>query len=198
MSETQTLIDYGPLVLVAVAGIWNLVRIAWLERAKGVSVLATLKRRKTPTEWGLGTIAAGLTGYLLLRPFVPMLDAWVFAQPSSAPLVGLGVMAGGITLMIAAQMNMGQAWRIGVPETVEDTQSLITDGLHSLSRNPIYLGVMIYLVGTAVMLPSPLTLFAATATFWLVQQLIRSEEAFMEATFGEDFRRYKQRVRRWI
>lgn len=198
MIRAENLVTYGPLVLIGLAAVWNLGRILWLRRSKGVSVLAAYKRRKTPTELGLGTLGGSMTLYLLMRPLLPALDTWLYTLPSLAPLVGLGVMALGVTGMAFAQANMGKAWRIGVPNAREDSQLLVAHGLHAYSRNPIYVGVMLYLIGTLLMLPGPFTLAVTVGTFLLLQKLIASEEAFMTEAFGEAYLAYMKRVRRWV
>lgn len=198
MSETGIMIDYGPLVIIGAALLWGLGRILYLGYRKEVTVLSFLTRRKTAAEHGLAVIALVLDGYLILRPFVPALDGWVYAQPSAFPVFALIVMALGIGLMVVSQINMGKAWRIGVPSELEGSQSLVTSGVYAFSRNPIYVAILMFLTGAAILHPGPLTVAAVLGTYMLLRPVIKSEEAFMEAAFGDKFRHYKSHVRRWI
>lgn len=79
------------------------------------------------------------------------------------------------------------------------TTTLITSGTFRLSRHPMYLGMVLVLLGLAMLLGSltPLLLTLGFAVF-LDVVFIRFEEARMEGRFGEDWKRYKARVRRWI
>jgi protein-S-isoprenylcysteine O-methyltransferase Ste14 len=198
MVNAQTLSFYGPIAIIALACLWGVARIVYLSKRENVAVLSFLSRRKTSAEIGLGLIAILLDSYLLLRPFMPELDRYLLAIPSPYPVIGVILMGLGIGLMILSQIDMGKAWRIGVPETLEDSQSLITGGVYQFSRNPIYVAIMMFLVGAAVTVPGPLTIGCVLATFFLMQQIIKHEEAFMQNAFGKAYQQYCTDVRRWM
>lgn len=80
-----------------------------------------------------------------------------------------------------------------------DSRVLITDGVFRWSRNPMYLGMVVILVGVCFI--------AGSATVWLVppgfvwvidRRLIRLEERRLAERFGDDYRAYRHRVRRWM
>ena len=77
--------------------------------------------------------------------------------------------------------------------------TLCTSGPFRFSRNPIYLGDWFLLVGVSLLLNTlwPLV-FAPLIWVMLRFGVIRYEEAHLEAKFGDDYRAYKARVRRWI
>jgi len=79
------------------------------------------------------------------------------------------------------------------------SSSLCTDGPYRLSRNPIYLGDWLVLIGAALMMGSAWPLLF-TPVVWLVirHHVIRHEEAHLEARFAEAYRAYCARVRRWL
>ena len=81
----------------------------------------------------------------------------------------------------------------------EEARALVTDGMLRFSRNPIYLGMLLILFGAALVwgtLPGlfVLPLFMAALTRFV----IRDEEAMLEARFGDAYRDYRARVRRWL
>ncbi len=79
------------------------------------------------------------------------------------------------------------------------TKTLVTDGPYRFSRNPIYLGLAIGHLGLAVLAGSLWTaLFLAPIIAVLQWGVIQREEAFLEHKFGEDYRNYMARTRRWI
>jgi len=80
-----------------------------------------------------------------------------------------------------------------------ESSALVQDGLYRYSRNPMYLGMLLVLAGTAVWLGHVLP-FAALPVFMAVvsRQTIRHEEEALEAHFGDAYRAYRQRVRRWL
>ena len=76
---------------------------------------------------------------------------------------------------------------------------LVTDGVFKLSRNPMYLGFVLILVGIAMLLGS-LTPWIGVIVFPGLMQyrFIRIEETMLEAQFGNNWLEYKQKVRRWF
>jgi protein-S-isoprenylcysteine O-methyltransferase Ste14 len=79
------------------------------------------------------------------------------------------------------------------------SNSLITGGVFSVSRNPMYLGMALILLGLALLLGSlsPFTIVIALPVL-LRQIYIIPEEQMLDETFGEQYREYCHRVRRWI
>ena len=76
---------------------------------------------------------------------------------------------------------------------------LITDGPFRLSRHPMYLGMVLILLGIALLLGTLSPLVVPVAFGILIDRLdMVSEEIVLERRFGEDYRVYRRRVRRWI
>jgi protein-S-isoprenylcysteine O-methyltransferase Ste14 len=85
------------------------------------------------------------------------------------------------------------------PMKPESSSSLIQSGIYRLTRNPMYLGMVIALVGLAVLLGTlgafvPIPFFA-----WQIRRkFVLPEEAFLEGIFRGRYLEYKARVRRWL
>jgi protein-S-isoprenylcysteine O-methyltransferase Ste14 len=81
----------------------------------------------------------------------------------------------------------------------EQPTVLVTHGPFRVSRHPMYLGMNMVLLGVALFLGS-LTSLIAPLAFAITMELlfIRFEEKAMQATFGEQYRHYREQVRRWI
>ena len=76
---------------------------------------------------------------------------------------------------------------------------MVTSGVFRLSRNPTYLGMEIVLLGWAVVLASPVAaLVSALFIAYITRFQIRPEERVLSVSFGQDYRDYSRRVRRWI
>jgi len=111
--------------------------------------------------------------------------------------LGIAVMLLGLALGILAAMTFRS---VGASFQLHGKSStLATSGPFRISRNPMYLSMLIWLAGLAVFLGSlstfmfPILLFL-TANF----VIIPLEEQDMEGVFGERYLEYKQRVRRWL
>ena len=77
--------------------------------------------------------------------------------------------------------------------------TLITSGPYRFSRNPLYLGGNVFIFfGAALLLGSPTTFVATAIHIPLMDLFIRREERQLERVFGEEWQRYRKRVRRWL
>ena len=138
-----------------------------------------------------------LLGLLLDRkipaPFLPRGSTRIVGLP----LIGGGVLLGGWTFRT---MRRADTPVIGEPFVAEKpTSTLITDGPFGYSRNPGYLaGAMVY-AGIAS-LTNVLWVFLLLPVVLLTMRrtAIEREERYLEGKFGEEYLRYKARVRRWI
>lgn len=90
--------------------------------------------------------------------------------------------------------------RIGTPiRPFERSTALVTRGLYRYTRNPMYLGLTLILIGVWLLLGTASVLVPIAVFIWIIQEgFIRGEERFLDEIFGEEYRGYKSRVRRWI
>jgi len=78
-------------------------------------------------------------------------------------------------------------------------RKLITSGPYRFSRNPLYLGGNVFIfLGTALLFGSPAAVIITFVHLPLVDLLIRREEKQLESNFGEKWRQYRRRARRWL
>ena len=104
--------------------------------------------------------------------------------------IGLIVAHTGLFTFILA----GTPWLPFSPAT-----KLVTQGFYRMTRNPMYLGLTIAYVGLAAVLDTAWPLILLPLVLWgLISTVIVKEEQYLEQRFGDEYRAYKQRVRRWI
>ena len=126
-----------------------------------------------------------------------------FAFPVMQLLTPPWTYAGGIAF-VAAMVIMTLATRsFAAAETTilpfARSSELVTTGVYRVSRNPMYLSLALLLKGAALLMGS-LTPFLVVPVFMLLirRNFIRHEEAMLEERFGERYRAYRSRVRRWM
>jgi protein-S-isoprenylcysteine O-methyltransferase Ste14 len=102
----------------------------------------------------------------------------------------------GIGLLAVAQLHLGASWRIGIEAGAKP--GLVTSGLYRYSRNPIYLGLLMMMVGYASLLPTVLSAVLLVGTYIGMRAQIAGEEAYLIGTYGEAFRDYARRVGRLL
>ena len=133
--------------------------------------------------WVMGLLHRLAPGAVVLR--------WPVSLVGLVPL-GLGFAIGGI-----AAEQFGRAGTPIRPGT--EATALVQSGPFRLSRNPMYLGMTLLLLGIALLLGSLTPLLVPPLFMALITALfIRKEERWMEQTFGESYRSYQRRVRRWL
>lgn len=98
--------------------------------------------------------------------------------------------------IVIAQFQMGNSWRIGVDYNNETT--LVSSGLFKVSRNPIFLGVVLSYVGTFMIIPNVISFCIMVLTVVVLQVQVRLEEDYLVSVLGEEYLDYKNQVRRWI
>ncbi len=98
--------------------------------------------------------------------------------------------------IIIAQVQMGRSWRIGIDEA--NKTELKQQGLFGISRNPIFLGMLLSLLGLFLVLPNLLTAICLVGTYLLIQIQVRLEEDFLQRQHGTAYDAYKSKVRRWL
>jgi protein-S-isoprenylcysteine O-methyltransferase Ste14 len=139
---------------------------------------------------------------LVLILLAVMVALWVLVPgpvliPFPYTLVGAVIAAGGLLVTLGGARLFA---RVGTNiRTFNEPGVLVTDGLFRWSRNPMYLGFVLLLLGTAILLgtATPVlgpALFALVADRWY----IAFEERAMQQKFGADYTAYKGRTRRWI
>ena len=143
----------------------------------------------------LATLSLGfVSDHLLPLPFpVSRMGSihWISA------IISACLIAMGVVLVAAGIRNFSGA---GTPvPTNEPTRVLVTTGIHSLTRNPIYLGFFLVYVGIGTVVRSPwILIFSLPLAAVIRYGVVAREEAYLEARFGDAYQDYKARVRRWL
>ena len=91
---------------------------------------------------------------------------------------------------------MGNSWRIGFDQ--EKKTEFIQTGLFRISRNPMFLGVRINLLGFFLILPNAATLVVFVLGDALLQIQVRLEEDYLAKQHGVLYEEYKQKTARWL
>jgi protein-S-isoprenylcysteine O-methyltransferase Ste14 len=144
---------------------------------------------RPPIAWALAVLIGLALHWLMPLPFVP--------PAVSAGWTGGAVFALALALFAWAIVTMTRAGS-NVP-TNRPTTAIVDTGPYRFTRNPIYLAMFGGLVGLAIAFDS-LWLLAALVIFALVIRtgVVAREEAYLDRKFGDVYRRYCSRVRRWL
>jgi protein-S-isoprenylcysteine O-methyltransferase Ste14 len=116
--------------------------------------------------------------------------------PGPARWLGLAAGAAGVVLYVRALRDFGASWRFTIDR--ERSGALVTHGVFAITRNPVYLALVLLAVGVSLALGSALLFLLACGVPFYFQHLIRREERFLAAHYGEAYASYRQRVPRWL
>lgn len=111
-------------------------------------------------------------------------------------IFGLILIFATLVWIAIAQKQMGASWRVGIDK--ENDTALVNKGLFTVSRNPIFFGMRIAVVGFFLAIPNALTFCSMVLSDMLMQIQVRLEEEHLEKLHGERYLEYKRSVRRWI
>jgi protein-S-isoprenylcysteine O-methyltransferase Ste14 len=176
-----------------IAALWLLLIVYWAISAIGVkrNLASRTSRREFRLRLLVGALALLLVSVPPLRHWLEQLQA---EQARSAALgpIGLMLCAAGVGLMIAARRHLGRNW--GMPVSRKQDPELVTSGPYAHVRHPIYGGILLALLGTAI----------GASVFWAVPLVLfgiyfvhaaRREESHMIAQFPEQYPAYIRRTR---
>ncbi|MEO0425183.1 MAG: isoprenylcysteine carboxylmethyltransferase family protein, partial [Pseudomonadota bacterium] len=113
--------------------------------------------------------------------------------------VALALIALGLTVDVTAVIAFFRAKTTITPLAPDKTCELVISGWYRFSRNPMYLGMLSVLIGWVLWLGQPLgVLTLAVFVAWISVFQILPEERVLAEKFGESYRAYCARVRRWV
>jgi protein-S-isoprenylcysteine O-methyltransferase Ste14 len=138
------------------------------------------------------TLLLIVAAFLLAR-FVP----FPFAVPPIVEYIGLALVVIGFLLGLGAVIAFRRARTTLDPN--HPVSSIVTSGVYGFSRNPIYLGFLLMVIGIPLNSGTYWGIILAPIFILLCNKLvIEHEEAYLEKKFGETYSSYKSRVRRWL
>lgn len=178
----------------------------------GTSFIVSKRIGKNPNVIPKDDSAYGLIGryfkltlvflfiYTLLIFFFPHTDyegfSINFLETIYFKYIGITLMLFSLLWVLIAQFQMKNSWRIGIDEDLKT--DLITTGLFKYSRNPVFLGMLISLIGMLLMIPTFISLSFLIIANILIQTQIRLEEEFLLKQHDEVYLQYKAKVRRFL
>lgn len=150
-------------------------------------------------EWSAGVLASLGLACGAATP-VAALRGWpgggLWVENVALHALGAGLASAGLAGALAAQLAMGDSWRIGVDDT--ERTALVTGGLFSWVRNPIFSFILASMVGLALVVPNAFALLAAALTFVGIEIQVRAvEEPHLRRAHGAAYDAYAARTGRF-
>jgi protein-S-isoprenylcysteine O-methyltransferase Ste14 len=166
------------VILVGWVGFW----IYWLAASVGV--------KTGRTRWGqFAGIRVGIILIILLLARLRVFKGHTVTHDAVLEGIGLGLFLLGLAVAVWARIYLGGNW--GMPMTQKDNPELVTTGPYHLIRHPIYSGILLAMIGTAI----------AVSVYWLIAAVVIGgyfiysatvEERYMAERFPDTYPGYKR------
>jgi protein-S-isoprenylcysteine O-methyltransferase Ste14 len=202
MSETSLILAIGTLVLAILFGARFAARATGNGAAQGTegSGVDTARALGSPDVPGvvalppfifLGFLVAGT----VLEVFAPL--ALLGAHATVRYVAGAALALGGFVMIRSGARRFVAAGTNISPNL--PTKELVVDGIYGRTRNPLYLGSTLVYLGLSVAAGSLWTIALLVPLLWVINMgVVAREERYLEHKFGDAYRAYKARVRRWV
>lgn len=109
--------------------------------------------------------------------------------------ISISILLIGLIFTIISLINLGKSIRLGLPSN--DTK-LKTSGLYKYSRNPMYVGFDLITISAMIYTLHLLIIILGVYSLITYHLIIKGEENFMLKRFGEEYKKYQLRVRRYL
>ncbi|MCX8516021.1 MAG: isoprenylcysteine carboxylmethyltransferase family protein [Alphaproteobacteria bacterium] len=115
------------------------------------------------------------------------------------PVMGWLLVALGVLCLLLANRSFRRAGTTISPINPHRASQLVTEGIFAVSRNPMYLGLTLILLGAGLLFCSWLSIsLPLFFMLYITQFQIKPEEIILAQKFGRDYYHYRRRVRRWL
>lgn len=162
-----------------------------------------LKNTDTAHDF-LGKVSAPITSMIFIVALVNLFYAkgllylapFTWLEIPFLKITGFAIIHLALFWIVIAQVQMSNSWRVGIDHSAKT--ELKTNGLFSVSRNPVFLGMLVTMFGVFLIIPNSVTLLTFAASTLLFQVQVRLEEEYLKGVHGEPYIYYCQKVGRWF
>jgi protein-S-isoprenylcysteine O-methyltransferase Ste14 len=174
-----------------IPGLWLAWGLYWLIAAADVKTTA---RSESAASQAAHLVPVVIAGILLASRRLPMPFLYAqFIEPTRATFfLGAGIVAGGLAFAIWARVILGRNWSGTV--TLKQDHELIRNGPYRWVRHPIYTGLLLGFLGTAIALGQWRGVFAFPIVLMALWRKLRHEERWLGEIFGVDYAKYRSEV----
>ena len=175
-----------------IPALWIAWFMYWRISASGVKAV---QRRESPASRAAHIVPLVIAGVLLWMRDIPgggilfqHFLPWGYATYWS----GTALLVLGLAFSVWARIYLGRNWSGTV--TIKEQHELVRGGPYAYVRHPIYTGLLLAFIGTAIVRGEWRGVLAVLIAFAALWRKLRLEERWMIETFGDEYRRYRERT----
>lgn len=147
-----------------------------------------------PILFYTGKISGYITWIILILAISNVLN-FGREQNTSQLFLSYTLAISAIVLITISLVNLGKSTRLGLPT---DDTNLKTTGLYKFSRNPMYVGFNLLTISAMIYTPELFIIVPGLYSIFVYHLIIKAEERFLEKRFGDDFKKFRIRIRRYL
>lgn len=126
----------------------------------------------------------------------PLASRQRFFHSTLLAWLGVAFCLVGVLILVLSLVSFGNSFRVGID--TDQPGRLVTTGIFAVSRNPIYVGFFVFLVGQLLAFPNWVPLIYLLAGTALFHRQVLREEGFMRQRYGDEYADYCRHVRRYV
>ena len=201
----MTFFDYFQIAIVAIVIAIIVTKAAYLRISRNITAIVAGRDSRGLARVFEISAFAGLVFWMVeivlyaLHSNARVLPAVVHEQlfdSLAMKVAGVILISGGLVVFILAFFNFGDSWRVGVD--YETPGALVTRGIFSLTRNPIYVFIDSWFIGTFLINGTVLFLVFAVLAIAAQHWQILREEGFLTQRYGDAYERYRKKTPRYL
>ena len=175
-----------------VIGSFLLLIVAWFSGTSGLSAGEAHSSGSKLILYGFGVVVLLM---VLIPPYCDRHNIWTI-DGDAVRYLGLALFFGGCVLRLAAAFVLGR--RFSGLVAIQRDHQLKTDGLYRYIRHPSYTGLLVAMIGWALVFRSIIGLGLNIFLFLLLLSRMNDEEKFLETHFGSEYQAYRKRTKRLV
>ncbi len=133
--------------------------------------------------------------FLLLKGF-NINVAGIFVSNGFVDIIALAILLTGTVILFLSTIKLNNDLVFGLSSS--DNHKLQTNGIYSISRHPFYLGFIFILLSSCLFNPNILNIISFAGAWTIHHFIMIKEEEFLTIQYGDEYRRYKNKVKRYI
>lgn len=184
--KTQSMLNNTRIIAVVLLVVWQGVWIVTEQIGKKEKP-RTKKITLSSRLYRAGIYLVGLFGVLQM---FDVIKVWTFQQNQQTTLTGFALLLLGFLISLSARISLGANWAHGAEYQIVKKQELITNGIYSVIRHPIYTGLFVAMVGLEILAYSYLVIPVGILFIFGAYKQAKKEEDLLTKHFGSKYKNY--------
>lgn len=143
-------------------------------------------------------VAITFVGLLGILQMFDIINFWTFQSDQQTAIAGFALLLLGFFVSLSARISLGANWAHGAEYQIVKNHELITEGVYSFIRHPIYTGLFLAVLGIEILAHSYLVIPVSLVFSFGMYNLAKKEERLLTKHFGSKYENYMKKTKMFI